>query len=230
MKVVILCGGLGSRLSEETKNKPKPMVKICGKPILIHIMEIYKKFGFEQFILASGYKHNYIKNYFKKNKKFNVSVEFTGKYTLTGGRILRLKKYFKPGENFMLTYGDGLTNQNLKKLLQFHKKKNKVATLTAVRPPVRFGEIILKNDYVKSFKEKPQAKKGWINGGFFVFNYKIFDYIKKNTMLERDPMNLLVKRKNLVSYKHNGFWQCMDTLRDKKFLELLINQKKALWM
>tara|TARA_E500000178_G_C16964317_1_gene727597 strand:+ start:170 stop:865 length:696 start_codon:yes stop_codon:yes gene_type:complete len=231
MKVIILCGGLGSRLSEETKTKPKPMVKICGKPILIHIMEIYKKFGFNDFILASGYKHNYIKNYFKKNKKFNVIVEFTGRNTLTGGRILRLKKFFNTGENFMLTYGDGLTNQNLKKLLAFHKRKNKVATLTAVRPPVRFGEIILKDDYVKSFKEKPQVKKGWINGGFFVFNYEIFNYIKnENTMLERDPMNLLVKKKNLASYKHPGFWQCMDTMRDKKFLELLIKQKKALWM
>ncbi len=231
MKVIILCGGLGSRLSEETKTKPKPMVKICGKPILIHIMEIYKKFGFNDFILASGYKHKYIKNYFKKNKKFNVIVEFTGRNTLTGGRILRLKKFFNTGENFMLTYGDGLTNQNLKKLLAFHKRKNKVATLTAVRPPVRFGEIILKDDYVKSFKEKPQVKKGWINGGFFVFNYEIFNYIKnENTMLERDPMNLLVKKKNLASYKHPGFWQCMDTMRDKKFLELLIKQKKALWM
>ena len=230
MKVVILCGGLGSRLSEETRTKPKPMVRICGKPILIHIMEIYKKFGFNEFILASGYKHNYIKDYFKKNKKFNVKVVFTGKNTLTGGRILRLKKYFRTGENFMLTYGDGLTNQNLKKLLVFHKKKNKVATLTAVRPPVRFGEIILKGDFVKSFKEKPQVKRGWINGGFFVFNYEIFNYIKhENTMLERDPMSLLVKKKSLISFKHHGFWQCMDTMRDKKFLELLIKQKKALW-
>ncbi len=231
MKIVILCGGLGSRLSEETKLRPKPMVKIGGKPILIHILEIYKKFGFNDFILATGYKHKFINDYFKKNKKFKVSVEFTGKETLTGGRLLRLKKYFNSNENFMLTYGDGLTNQNLKRLLKFHLKQKKVATLTAVRPPVRFGEIILNNDLVKSFKEKPQAQKGWINGGFFVFNYRIFDYIKnEKMMLEREPMTKLVKKNNLASFKHEGYWQCMDTMRDKKILEKLIKSKKAPWI
>ena len=230
MKVVILCGGLGSRLSEETKKKPKPMVKIGNVPILIHILKIYKKYGFNNFILATGYKHKIIEQYFKGNKSFNIRTVFTGRSTLTAGRILKLKKYFKPGENFFLTYGDGISSHNIKKSLNFHIKNNKVATLTAVRPPVRFGELEVKKNLVKSFKEKPQAKQGWINGGFFIFNYQIFNYIKKiNTMLEREPMNLLVRKKNLACYKHEGFWQCMDTMRDKKLLEKMIKEKNTPW-
>ena len=186
MKVVILCGGLGSRLADETKLKPKPMVKIGNKPILSHITEIYERNGFREFIFALGYKGHVIRKYYLKKKlKSKISLVDTGKNTLTGGRLLRLKKYFEEGENFMLTYGDGLTNQNLKKLLNFHLKHKKVATMTAVRPLVRFGEIALKQNQVKDFQEKPQSTKGWINGGFFVFNYKIFDFIKNDqTMLE----------------------------------------------
>ncbi len=231
MKVIILCGGLGSRLSEETKKRPKPMVKIGNSPILTHILKIYKKYGFNNFILATGYKHKVIENFFKRNKSFNVKTVFTGRNTPTAGRILKLKKYFNPGENFLLTYGDGISSHNIKKSVNFHLRKNKVATLTAVRPPVRFGELEVSKDYVKSFKEKPQAKQGWINGGFFIFKYEIFKYIKGfNSMLEREPMSLLVKKNNLACYKHEGFWQCMDTMRDKKLLEKMVKQKKIPWI
>ena len=187
MKTIILCGGYGTRLSEETKIKPKPMVKIGKYPIVEHIMHSYKNFGFNDFILALGYKGYFIKRYFKKKKISRVSLIDTGVKTLTGGRLLRLKKYFKPGENFMLTYGDGISNQNIKKLYNFHKKNKKIATMTIVRPPVRFGEVEIKKNLVTRFKEKPQSTKGWINGGFFVLNYKIFEFIKNDqTMLERD--------------------------------------------
>ena len=198
MKVVILCGGLGSRLAEETIRKPKPMVELGKKPIIIHIMNIYYRYGFKDFILAAGYKVNYIKNYFKNNKyNFNINVIDTGQNTLTGGRLLRLKKYFKKNEDFMLTYGDGLTNQNINKLLLFHKKNKKIGTLTAVRPPVRFGEIKLKKNKVTNFAEKPQSTNGWINGGFFVFNYEIFKFIKGDKiMLEREPLENLQKLMN----------------------------------
>ena len=231
MKVVILCGGKGTRLSEETSIKPKPMVKIGKHPIIVHIMKIYAHYGFSNFILALGYKGSTIKKYFKNYKsKIKVQLVDTGKNTLTGGRLLRLKKYFEKGENFMLTYGDGLTNQNLKKLLNFHLKHKKVATMTAVRPLVRFGEIALKQNQVKDFQEKPQSTKGWINGGFFVFNYKIFDFIKNDqTMLEREPMQKLTKQSQLMAFKHPGFWSCMDTMRDKKFLNKLCQKKKTPW-
>ena len=230
-KVVILCGGLGSRLSEETKVRPKPMVKIGSKPILVHIMEIYKKYGFSKFVLAAGYKHEIIKKYFKKNRKFDVKVINTGTKTLTGKRIYRLKKILQKEKYFMLTYGDGLTDQNLKKLLNFHIKHKRVATITAVRPPVKFGELILKKDSVKNFKEKPQVKFGWINGGFFVFDKKIFNFIKdKNVMLEREPLTKLVNVGQLKAYKHKGFWQCMDTVRDKLLLNKMLKSKKAPWI
>ena len=231
MKVVILCGGLGTRLADETKLKPKPMVKICNKPILSHITEIYERNGFREFIFALGYKGHVIRKYYLKKKlKSKISLVDTGKNTLTGGRLLRLKKYFEKGENFMLTYGDGLTNQNLKKLLNFHLKHKKVATMTAVRPLVRFGEVAIKQNQVKDFQEKPQSTKGWINGGFFVFNYKIFDFIKNDqTMLEREPMQKLTKQSQLMAFKHPGFWSCMDTMRDKKFLNKLCQKKKIPW-
>tara|TARA_X000000950_G_scaffold230793_1_gene279150 strand:+ start:408 stop:1103 length:696 start_codon:yes stop_codon:yes gene_type:complete len=231
MKVIILCGGLGSRLSEETKKTPKPMVKIGNSPILVHILNIYKKYGFNDFILATGYKHKIIEKFFENEKFFNVKTVFTGLNTLTAGRILKLKNHIKPGENFMLTYGDGVSSHNIKKLVKFHLKNNKVATLTAVRPPVRFGELDLNKNLVKKFEEKPQGKQGWINGGFFVFKYEIFNYIKSvNMMLEREPMKLLVKKKNLISYKHEGFWQCMDTMRDKKLLEKMIKNNNTPWI
>ena len=232
MKTVILCGGLGSRLAEETKTIPKPMVKIGNKPILSHITDIYEKNGFKEFILALGYKSHVIKKYyFNKKSKSIIHAIYTGKDTLTGGRLLKLKKYFKRGEDFMLTYGDGLTNQNIKKLLSFHLKHKKIGTMTVVRPPVRFGKVILRKNKIKSFREKPQSTTGWINGGFFVFNYKIFDFIKgDNIMLEREPLQKLVNQGQLMAFKHIGFWQCMDTMRDKQFLNKLYRAKKAPWI
>ena len=228
MKVVILCGGLGSRLAEETKLVPKPMVKIGGKPIICHIMDIYRFYGFNEFILATGYKNKIIEQYFK-NKK-NVKCIFTGKNSMTGGRLLRLKKFFKKKESFMATYGDGLTNQNLKKLEKFHLKNKKIVTMTVVKPIARFGEVFLNGLNVKKFEEKPQLNQNWINGGFFVLNYKIFNYIKNDsTMLEREPLTNLVKKKEVKAFKHKSFWQCMDTMRDKKILTDLLKNKKAPW-
>ena len=233
MKTIILCGGLGSRLSEETKTKPKPMVKIGKEPILIHIMKIYEKYGFNKFVLALGYKKNNIIDYFNKNKNKKWNIEFvdTGKNSLTGNRLLKLKKKLINEENFFLTYGDGLIDLNITKLLNFHKKNKKIATLTAVRPPARFGELkIQKAGLVKKFEEKNQINQGWINGGFFVLNKKIFDYLPKNQcMLERGPMTKLTQDKQLVALKHNGFWQCMDTLRDKELLNKLWNSGKFKW-
>tara|TARA_B100000579_G_scaffold128441_1_gene103565 strand:- start:2102 stop:2809 length:708 start_codon:yes stop_codon:yes gene_type:complete len=234
MKVVILCGGLGTRLSEETILKPKPMVKIGKDPIVVHIMNIYKYYGYNDFILALGYKGESIRKYFKQKKHdLKIKLVDTGKKTLTGGRVLRLKKYFKKNENFMLTYGDGLSNQNIKNLIKFHKRHKKTATMTVVRPPVRFGEVKLKGNKVISFKEKPRSSGGekWINGGFFVFNYNIFKFIKGDkVMLERQPLQNLQEKKQLVAYRHKGFWQCMDTLREKILLEKLFKEKKAPWI
>lgn len=229
MKVVILCGGLGSRLAEETKLIPKPMVKIGNIPIIEHIIKIYEFYGFNDFILATGYKNNVIKKYFR-NKK-NVQCVYTGKDTLTGGRLLRLKKFFKKKDNFMLTYGDGLTNQNIKKLFSFHLKHKKIGTMTTVKPPARFGEVFLEGNKVIKFEEKTQLKNNWINGGFFVFNYKIFSFIKGDkTMLERKPLERLVNLNQLMAFKHAGFWQCMDTMRDKNILIKLLSLNKAPWI
>jgi glucose-1-phosphate cytidylyltransferase len=232
MKTVILCGGLGTRLAEETRLIPKPMVRIGGKPILIHILEVYYKHGFKDFILALGYKSNIIQSYFKKNKfPFKVKTVFTGNKTLTGTRLFKLKKLLINEKNFMLTYGDGLTNQNIKYLLKYHLRHKKVATMTVVRPPVRFGEVYLKGNRVFSFKEKPQITTGWINGGFFVFSSKIFNFLsKKNQMLEKQAMEKLTQKGQLMAFKHTGFWQCMDNIRDKNILNELIRSKKALWM
>ncbi len=228
MKVVILCGGLGSRLAEETKLIPKPMIKIGKIPIVHHIIKFYQHYGFKDFILATGYKKEFLERFYKKEKK--IKCVYTGKKTLTGGRLLRLKKYFKKNEIFCVTYGDGLTNQNLKKLFSFHKKHKKIATLTAVRPPARFGELDISQHRVKKFQEKPQLKNNWINGGFFIFNYKIFNFISGDkVMLEREPFNKLAKKKQLMAYKHYGFWQCMDTMRDKKVLSDLWKKKQAPW-
>ena len=168
IKTIILCGGLGTRIFEETKTKPKPMIKIGDKPILSHIINIYQKNGFKKFLIATGYKHEVIKNYYNKKKFDKLSIQSinTGKKSMTGGRLLRLKKYFKKGENFMLTYGDGLSNQNLKKLFNFHLSHGKIATVTAVRPPARFGELSIKKHSVKKFEEKPIPAESWINGGF----------------------------------------------------------------
>ena len=228
MKIVILCGGLGSRLSEETKLKPKPMVKVGNMPILSHIIKIYEKFGYNEFYIALGYKGHVIKKYFSKLKtKSKFHLINTGAKTLTGGRLLRLKKYFKKDENFMLTYGDGLSGQNISKLVKFHLKNKKIATMTIVRPPVRFGEVKIHKNIIKRFREKPQISSSWINGGFFVFNSKIFDLIKNDqTMLERKPLEKLSQKGQLCGFKHYGFWQCMDTLRDKEILESKIKNKE----
>ena len=225
MKVVILAGGMGTRMSELTKTIPKPMVKIKKKPILIHIMEHYSSMGFDEFFIALRNKGHVIKKFFKK-KNFNWKVHLidTGKNTMTGGRIKRLKKYLK-NERFFLTYGDGISNINIKKLLKFHKKHKKSVTLTAVRPPARFGSIKLKYNKVKIFKEKSKLDEGWINGGFFVFEPDIFKYIKNDqTYLEREPLEIFSKKKQLMAFKHHGFWQCMDTKRDKKLIEKILDK------
>jgi glucose-1-phosphate cytidylyltransferase len=231
MKVVILAGGLGTRLAEYTKNIPKPMVKIGSKPILEHIINYYMKFGYNDFLIAGGYKHSIIKSYFKKKKKNLAKIEVinTGSKTLTGTRLVKLKHKLK--ETFMLTYGDGLSNINLKELLKFHKNNKKNITVTAVHPPARFGELQIKDGIVRKFEEKPQLQKGWINGGFFVVEPNFLKLIgKKNVMLERSPLLKAVKTKNLAAYKHLGFWFCMDTLRDKKVLDTMIKRKKSPWL
>ena len=226
MKVIILAGGKGSRLSEYTKNIPKPMVKILKIPIIVRIIKHYEKFGFKDYIIASGYKSKIIENYFKKNLlNLKIDVVNTGNDSMTGGRILRLAKLIG-NHRFMLTYGDALSNVNLKKLLNFHKKSENFVTLTAVRPPARFGGIKISGKKVKYFKEKSKLDEGWINGGFFVMEPKIFKYIKNdNTILERSPLENICKIKKLGAYKHNDFWQCMDTLRDKQLLEKLLIKK-----
>ena len=230
MKSVILCGGYGTRLSEETTIKPKPMVKIGNKPILEHIMSIYEYYGYNQFILALGYKSEYIKKYYKNKSKKNINLIYTGKDTKTGGRLLRLKNYLKNEKTFMLTYGDGISNINIKQAIKFHKDHGKIATITAVRPPVRFGELKISRNKVKSFKEKPQVGQGWVNGGFFIFNNEVLNFIKDDqTMLEREPLEKLTMAGQLMAFKHKGFWKCMDTMRDKILLNKLWNEGNPLW-
>lgn len=231
MKTVILAGGQGTRIPEYTKKIPKPMIKVAGAPLLTHIMKFYQSYGFNEFIIAVGYKGHIIKNYYKNSKEFkNLKVVDTGNHTMTGGRILRLKKLFSINENFFLTYGDGLSNVNLKKLLNFHIKSKKIVTLTAVHPPVRFGELKIRKNNVLKFEEKPESISTWINGGFFVLNYKIFKSIRNDqTNFEKSSLELLSKKKNLAAFKHNGFWKCMDNLGDKNFLEKLFKQKKFKW-
>ena len=227
MKVILLAGGFGTRLPEYTKTIPKPMVNIAGKPMLLHIMKLYAKYGFKDFYIALGYKGEIIKKFF--NKKFfdwNINFVETGKNTMTGGRLKRLKKYIGK-ETFMMTYGDGLSNINLKKLLKFHKKNKKLVTLTAVRPPARFGAIKLKGRYVNYFKEKSRLDEGWINGGFFVMEPEFLKLIKNdNTYLEREPLEKVTKKRQLAAFRHEGFWQCMDTKRDKDKLNKILNSKK----
>lgn len=226
MNVVILAGGLGTRLSEYTKKIPKPMVRINKIPIIIHIINHYAKFGLNNFYIAAGYKKNVITNFFKKKKMgLNIKVIDTGKKTMTGGRLKRLKKYLV-NDAFMMTYGDGISDVNIKKLIKFHKSNNAIATLTAVRPPARFGAIKIRGKKVSYFKEKSKLDEGWINGGFFVFEPKIFDFIQNdNTFLEREPLIKLGKLNQLNAYKHEGYWQCMDTIRDKEILEKKFKKK-----
>ena len=220
LKVVILAGGLGTRISEYTKSIPKPMIKVLGKPILLRIIEHYASYGHKEFYIATGYKSKIIKDYFKKvnNKKYKINLIDTGKNTMTGGRLKKLSKYLD--DTFLMTYGDGLSNINIKKLINFHMKKKKLVTLTAVRPPARFGAIKVINDTVKYFREKNSLDEGWINGGFFVMEPKFLKMIKgNNTYLEQEPFKNVSKKKQLIAYKHTGFWQCMDTIRDKEILE-----------
>jgi|TARA_B110000438_G_scaffold22267_2_gene20156 glucose-1-phosphate cytidylyltransferase len=231
MKVIILAGGLGTRLAEYTHSIPKPMVEIGGEPILSHILRIFKSYSFNEFIIAAGYKKEVIVDYYKNSNEFkNLKIIDTGEDTMTGGRILRLKHLIKEGENFFMTYGDGLCNVNLNELKKFHLKNNKIATVTAVHPPVRFGELEIEDIKVKKFEEKSQAKAGWINGGFFLLNYQIFNFIKNdNTLFEREPMEKLTQKKNLLAFKHEGFWKCMDNLRDKIILDELCKNNNLLW-
>ena len=227
MKVVILAGGLGTRISEYTKFIPKPMIRIKRLPILVHIMKHYVKFGFNEFYVAVGYKGNVIKNYFR-NKKFTWKINLvdTGKNTMTGGRLKKLTKFLKE-KDFFLTYGDGLCNVNIKKLLKFHLKNKKLVTVTAVRPPARFGAIKLKGNYVSYFKEKSRMDEGWINGGYFVISNKFLKLIKGNkTYLEKEPLEKVTKLKQLAAYRHNGFWQCIDSMRDLILINKKIKQKK----
>jgi len=221
MKTIILAGGYGTRIAEYTKKVPKPMIKISGLPLLTHIMRIFSSQGHNEFIIAAGYKKKIIQNYYSKSKEFpNLKVIDTGKDTMTGGRILRLKSFFNKKENFFVTYGDGLSDINLKILEKFHLKHKKIATVTAVRPPVRFGELSIKNTRVLKFKEKPEIKFSWINGGFFVLNYDAFKYIKSDKIsFEKEPLERLSKDGQLMAYQHNGFWKCMDNLADKNYLE-----------
>ena len=227
MKLVILAGGFGTRMPEYTKTIPKPMVKVNKLPIIQHIINHYLKFGIKEFYIALGYKKEIIKKYFKK-KKFNYEIHLvdTGLATMTGGRIKRLKKFLDKNEDFMLTYGDGISNVNIKKLYNLHKKNRSLVTLTAVRPPARFGALKLLGNKVKYFKEKSKVDEGWINGGFFVMNEKFINYIKNDkTYLEREPLEKATKLNQLSAYKHFGFWQCIDTKRDKDRVETLLKKK-----
>ena len=228
MKVVILAGGLGTRISEYTKTIPKPMIPINGRPLIYYIIEHYAKYGFKEFYIALGYKGEIIKKYFEKNKFFDWKINLinTGLKTMTGGRLKRLKKYLG-NDTFMLTYGDGLSNINLKNLLKFHKNNRKLVTMTAVRPPARFGAIKFKGNKVSYFKEKSKLNEGWINGGFFVMEPDFLRLIKNDkTILERGPLEKTSQNGNLVAFKHYDFWQCMDTKRDKIILEETLKSKK----
>jgi glucose-1-phosphate cytidylyltransferase len=252
MKVVILAGGLGTRLSEYTEAIPKPMVEIGGKPILWHIMKNYAEFDHKEFYIALGYKGEKIKEYFLNFKALNsdfyidlknnemkvhnvdkvdwkINLIQTGQETMTGGRLKRLTQYIND-DTFMLTYGDGLANVDLDELMNFHKKHGKMVTVTAVRPPARFGELTIDNDTVVEFKEKPQINEGWINGGFFIIEPKFLEFIKNDsTILEQDPLFRVAAMGEMMAYKHFGFWQCMDTKRDKEFLNNCWQSGKPLW-
>jgi glucose-1-phosphate cytidylyltransferase len=230
MKVVILAGGYGTRISEESHLLPKPMIEIGGKPILWHIMKIYLAHKIDDFVICLGYKGEKIKEYFEQfdSKLCNVQLIDTGLDTMTGGRLKRIQD--KIDDTFCVTYGDGVSDVNLNNLITFHKEKKSLATLTAIHPPERFGVLNLSGDYVKEFHEKHTGESSWINGGFFVFEPEIFDYLQNDsTVLERTPLETLAKEQKLAAFKHNGFWHPMDTLRDKKHLEDLWTSEKAPW-
>ncbi|MCA1595927.1 MAG: glucose-1-phosphate cytidylyltransferase [Chloroflexi bacterium] len=253
MKVVILAGGLGSRLSEETEVKPKPMVEVGGRPVLWHIMKYYAHFGHDRFAIALGYKGDLIKRYFLEYADLNgnftvvlgerrveridnphedwtVGLYDTGISTMTGGRLRRLANTLRD-EPFLMTYGDGVCDVDLEALIKFHRSHGRLATLTAVRPPSRFGALEFDGEQVRCFTEKPQVGEGWINGGFFVLEPEVLDYITgDSTHWEREPLERLAREGQLMAFKHGGFWQCMDTLRDKRFLDELWERNQAPWM
>jgi len=251
MKAVILAGGFGTRFFEETKNKPKPMIEIGGKPILWHIMKIYSFYGINDFVICCGYKSHILKQFFLKlllheedykginkdvieikakfSEPWNVTLVETGLETMTGGRLKRIQKYLN-NETFCFTYGDTVNNVNIKDLINSHKKNNTLATVTACIPPEKYGILNLKNTKVVGFKEKPENKKDWVNGGYFVLEPKIFTYIKDDTTIwEKESIKKLVKNEQLSAFKHIGFYQPMDVVNDKNKLEKLWNSKKALW-
>lgn len=255
MKVVILCGGLGTRLREETEFKPKPMVNIGTKPILWHIMKYYSSFGYKDFILCLGYRGEIIKDYFYNyemmNSDFTIkfgktkSMEFlqsnyendwtvtlvsTGEKNLKGSRLKQIQKYIDT-DNFMVTYGDGLSDVDITKLVSFHKNHGKVVTLTGVNPISRFGELKINENQIEDFREKPNNVTNFVNGGYFVFNKKIFDYLSddENCDLETEPFDILSKEKQMMVFKHLGNWSCMDTLRDTEYINKLWNEDEAFW-
>ena len=231
MKCVILAGGYGTRISEESHMKPKPMIEIGGKPILWHIMKIYSVHKINDFVICLGYKGDQIKEYFDRFDftPWNIQLVDTGEDTMTGGRLKRIQDHID--DTFCATYGDGVSDVDINSLISFHKEKKSLATLTAIHPPERFGVLELSGNHVVEFHEKHQGESSWINGGFFVFEKEIFDYIKNgdSTTLERTPFETLAKEKKLTAFKHEGFWHPMDTLRDKKHLENLWTSNKAPW-
>ena len=253
MKVIILAGGFGTRLSEYTDKVPKPMVKIGNKPVLWHIMNSYSKFGYKEFFIACGYKSEIIKEYFLNYKTVNsdftvdlksgdliihnnesndwkVTLLDTGLNSMTGGRIKRFENYIG-NEPFMVTYGDGVCDVDINKLLEFHKKQKRLITVTAVRPSARFGELVIKNNFVENFQEKPQTSDGWINGGYFVCEPEVFGYIDgDSTIFEKEPLEKLAVNKELSAFKHYGFWQCMDTKRDRDSLDEMVKNDNAPWL
>ncbi len=251
MKTVLLAGGMGTRLSEETSTKPKPMVEIGDQPIIWHIMKGYSQFDFREFVLALGYKGEHLKRYFADycsltgdfrvhtksgtieydephREDWEVDLVDTGYDTETGGRLLRVAHLL--GDRFMMTFGDGVSNIDINKLVAFHESHGKLATLTAVRPPARFGHVELDGHQVKTFDEKPQAGEGWINGGFFVLERAVLDYIDDEfTYFQKEPLERLAKEGELMAYRHTGFWQCMDTVRDRDLLQTLWSGGEAPW-
>lgn len=254
MKVIILAGGLGTRISEESYLRPKPMIEIGEKPILWHIMKLYSYYGYNEFIICAGYKQNFIKQYFADYYLYNSDITFdfrtgnndmvvhnnvsepwkvtivdTGLNTMTGGRIKRVRDYIG-NETFLMTYGDGVSDVNIDKLVEFHQKQGSLCTLTAVQPEGRFGILDLNENKIISFREKNKADMGWINTGFMVIEPKVFDYIKEDaTVFEREPLERLADEGEINCYKHYGFWQCMDTMRDKEKLEMLWQKNMAPW-
>jgi len=254
MKAVILAGGLGTRLSEETLIKPKPMVEIGARPILWHIMKIYSYYGINDFIICCGYKGYIIKEYFsnyfmhqsdvtfklakneviyheKRSEDWNVTLVDTGLDTMTGGRLKRVASYIESENSFCFTYGDGVSDLNIRDLIKFHESNNKIATMTATIPPGRFGAVDITDNKVKRFQEKPKGDGGYINGGFFVLSPKCLNYIESdNSVWEKEPLNNLAKDNELMAYTHDGFWSPMDTLREKEYLDDLVELDKAPWI